>query len=72
MTRQLFCFGLGHYASPKFVKYSADTHTWELLELPAWADKRKRADKRWIVGHAYERLAVSPKHRLFAVTWNAL
>jgi hypothetical protein len=71
-TRQLFYFGLGHYASPKFVKYSADTNEWTLLELPEWADKCMREDKRWIVGHTYDKEGLSPEHRLFVVNWDGL
>jgi hypothetical protein len=46
VSRQIFYFGLGHYASPKFVKYSADTNEWKLLELPKWADKRRNGKKK--------------------------
>lgn len=72
VTRQLFYFGLGHYASPKFVKYSADSNRWELLELPAWADKRKNKAKKWPVGHTYDCESICPEKRLFVVKWREL
>jgi hypothetical protein len=68
-TRQIFYFGLGHYASPKFIKYSADTNEWKLLELPKWADKRKNKEKKWPVGHTYDLETVVPEKRLFLVKW---
>ena len=69
VTRQLFYLGLGHYASPKFVKYSADTNRWTLMDLPKWADKRKNKAKKWPVGHTYDLEAVVPEKRLFLVKW---
>jgi len=72
VSRQLFYFGLGHYASPKFVKYSADSNEWKLLELPKWADKRKNKSKKWPVGHTYDLETVIPEKRLFAMKWREL
>ena len=72
VTQQLFYYGLGHYASPKFVAYSASSNAWRVLELPPWSDARKRKDKRWPVGHSYDRNALSVEHRLYAVNWNGL
>lgn len=71
-TRQLFYFGIGHYTSPKFVVYSADTNKWEILKVPTWADKRLRKEKKWIVGHTYNRLGLSSKHGLYVVNWFGL
>jgi hypothetical protein len=72
VTRQLFYFGLGHYASPKFVKFSADSNEWQLLDLPTWADKRKNEAKAWPVGHTYDCEGICPEKRLFVVKWREL
>jgi hypothetical protein len=68
-TRQILFFGIGHYAYPKFIAYSADANEWTVMELPPWADFRKQ---KLIVGHSYDRLAISPEHRLFVVNWHGL
>jgi hypothetical protein len=70
-SRQIFYFGLGHYASPKFIKYSADTNEWKLLPLPKWADKRVNKRKKWIVGHTYDLRGLCPEKRLYAMIWGS-
>ncbi|HUT35213.1 MAG TPA: hypothetical protein VNE39_17120 [Planctomycetota bacterium] len=72
VTRQLLYFGLGHYASPKFVIYFADTNEWKLMPIPPWADKRRPEVKAWPVGHTYDIEGICPAKRWFAVKWNAL
>lgn len=72
VTQQLFYYGLGHFASPKFIAYSAEKNEWRVLELPPWSDRRKRNDKRWPVGHSYDRMGLDVKRRLYVVNWNGL
>jgi len=82
-TRQVLFIGIGHYASMKFITYSADANEWKVMPVPTWADPRlpdgaacgaagKDGNRSWPVGHTYDRLAISPEHRLFAVNWHGL
>lgn len=74
-TRQVLFIGIGHYASMKFVTYSAKTNAWTLMPVPSWVDPRKpdgRYKGTWPRGHTYDRLAISPEHRLFAINWHGL
>ncbi len=154
VTRQVLFIGIGHYASLKFLSYSADTNTWTLMSVPTWCDPReikcevtevlpekrikfsagkvqgmwpeadldifrdkkmiaearvvevgknesfalirsasgeiapkdivrnrkpsnvgydkKTKNRNWPRGHTYDRLAISPEHRLFAINWHGL
>ncbi|MHC4916790.1 MAG: hypothetical protein ACYTGB_15000 [Planctomycetota bacterium] len=39
-TRRVLYFGGGHYASFKFVTYSADSNAWKVMPVPVWCDPR--------------------------------
>jgi len=40
VTRQVLFIGIGHYASLKFVTYSAVSNAWTLMPVPTWCDPR--------------------------------
>lgn len=82
-TRQILVINGGHYSSFKFITYSADTNEWRLMPVPPWMDPRrpdstacgkdgKDGNRSWPRSHLYDRLAISPEHRLFAVNFNGL
>jgi hypothetical protein len=83
VTRQVLVLNGGHYASFKFITYSADRNAWRLMPVPPWMDPRrpdapacgndgKDGNRSWPRTHFYDKLAVSPKHRLFAVNMDGL
>lgn len=83
VTRQILVLNGGHYSSFKFITYSADTNTWKLMPVPPWMDPR-RADsivtgkdgrdgnRSWPRSHLYDRLAIAPELRQFAVNFHGL
>jgi hypothetical protein len=83
VTRQVLVINGGHYSSFKFITYSADDNTWKLMPVPPWIDPRsadcttcgsdgKDGNRSWPRTHFYDKLAISPRHRLFAVNMNGL
>jgi hypothetical protein len=83
VTRQVLVINGGHYSSFKFITYSADRNAWKLMPVPPWLDPRRpdcttcgrrgrHGGRSWPRTHFYDRLAISPKHRLFAVNMNGL
>jgi hypothetical protein len=82
-TRQVLVLNGGHYSSFKFITYSADSNEWKLMPVPPWMDPRrtdsivtgkdgKDGNRSWPRSHLYDRLAISPEHRLFAVNFSGL
>ena len=83
VSRQVLVLNGGHYASFKFITYSAAANAWRLMPVPPWMDPRrpdapacgndgKGGNRSWPRTHFYDKLAVSPKHRLFAVNMDGL
>jgi len=83
VTRQVLVINGGHYSSFKFITYSADTNAWKLMPVPPWLDPRRPdstacgnqgrdGNRSWPRTHFYDKLAISPKHRLFAVNMDGL
>ncbi|MEX0701527.1 MAG: hypothetical protein WD069_05465 [Planctomycetales bacterium] len=82
-SRQILVLNGGHYSSFKFITYSADDNAWKLMPVPPWMDPRladstvtgtdgKDGNRSWPRSHLYDRLAISPQHRLFAVNMHGL
>lgn len=82
-TRQVLVLNGGHYSSFKFITYSADSNEWKLMPVPPWMDPRrpdaivtgkegKDGNRSWPRTHLYDRLAIAPELRLFAVNFNGL
>jgi len=83
VTRQVLVINGGHYSSFKFITYSADRNEWRLMPVPPWMDPRRadstacgkdgrNGNRSWPRTHFYDKLAISPKHRLFAVNMDGL
>ncbi len=83
VTRQVLVINGGHYSSFKFIAYSADRNAWKLMPVPPWMDPRrldcttcgnqgKDGHRSWPRTHFYDKLAISPHHRLFAVNMDGL
>jgi hypothetical protein len=83
VTRQVLVINGGHYSSFKFITYSADSNEWRLMPVPPWMDPRrpdcttcgkdgKGGNLSWPRTHMYDKLAISPQHRLFAVNMDGL
>ncbi|MCH5373969.1 MAG: hypothetical protein JJ992_08335 [Planctomycetes bacterium] len=83
VTRQVLVINGGHYSSFKFITYSADDNAWKLMPVPPWMDPRrpdcttcgsdgKDGNRSWPRTHFYDKLAISPKYRLFAVNMDGL
>ena len=83
VTRQILVINGGHYSSFKFITYSARDNTWKLMPVPPWMDPRrpdatatgtqgKDGNRSWPRTHFYDKLAISPRHRLFAVNMDGL
>jgi hypothetical protein len=79
VTRQVLYCGIGHYASMKFVTYSADRNEWTLMPVPPPLDPRnedaiqcgiENGRRVWSRGHTYDLQAISPKHRMFVLLWS--
>ena len=83
VTRQVLVINGGHYSSFKFITYSADSNEWKLMPVPPWMDPRRadstacgrdgnNGNRSWPRTHFYDKLAISPSHRLFAVNQDGL
>jgi hypothetical protein len=83
VTRQVLVINGGHYSSFKFITYSADSNEWRLMPVPPWLDPRRpdstacgnqgrNGNRSWPRTHFYDKLAISPEHRLFAVNMDGL
>lgn len=83
VTRQVLVLNGGHYSSFKFIAYSADDNAGKLMPVPPWLDPRRpdatacgtdgrNGNRSWPRTHMYDKLAVSPTHRLFAVNNDGL
>jgi len=83
VTRQVLVINGGHYSSFKFITYSADRNEWRLMPVPPWMDPRrpdcttcgnqgKDGNRSWPRTHFYDKLAISPEHRLFAANMDGL
>lgn len=82
-TRRILVLNGGHYSSFKFITYAADSNEWKLMPVPPWMDPRrddsivtgkygKDGNKSWPRTHLYDRLAISPEQRWFAINFNGL
>jgi hypothetical protein len=83
VSRRVMVINGGHYSSFKFITYSADRNEWKLMPVPPWMDPRraecttcgrdgKGGNRSWPRTHFYDKLAISPAHRLFAVNMDGL
>jgi hypothetical protein len=83
VTRQILVLNGGHYSSFKFITFAADANEWKLMAVPPWMDPRrpdsivtgkdgKDGNRSWPRSHLYDRLAIAPELRKFAVNFNGL